>query len=246
MLALCLIDEVWTDSQVQTLPEELATIEKRMQTDPEEPIMNMMSQPEMKRLGDFVSGHILQRLKCPVWVLWDMAFWNNSSYSHHTQVFGPSVSLTFQISLQWLTTSVHSAIPVTFCHEGHMACILCVLQAMKADPKAACFECRRHSVLATTPPFVRLSKIENLLESLMNAMFLEFRDDFDATRFHRLEWQKRCRWCYRLGLEAGIVLTLYNRMGEQLMNSIQGLQLTYGLLTHLVTWAQCKLQDPGG
>jgi len=65
MLTLSLIDEeVWT--QMQTLPKELTMIEKGVETDPEEPVMNMMSQPEMERLGDFVSGHILQRLKCPV------------------------------------------------------------------------------------------------------------------------------------------------------------------------------------
>jgi len=92
-----------------------------------------------------------------------------------------------------LTTSVYSAIPVTFCYEGHMACILCVLQAMKANLEGGCFECRRHCVLATTPPFVRLSKIENLVESLMNTMFPQFQDNLDATGLHRLEWQKRRR-----------------------------------------------------
>jgi len=194
MSALSLIDEIWTDSQVQTLPEELTTVEKGVQTDPEEPNMNGMSQPEMEELGDFLSGHILQRLKCPceyyeIWL---------SGAIHPIHIILRCLDIVsvlhvlhFRYHESMLTTSVYSAIPVTFCHEGHMACILCVLQAMRANSETGCFECRRHSALVTKTPLVRLSQIEHLVESLMNATSLEV--DFDATGFHRLEWQKRCR-----------------------------------------------------
>ncbi|KAJ8581746.1 hypothetical protein M405DRAFT_846838 [Rhizopogon salebrosus TDB-379] len=77
-----------------------------------------------------------------------------------------------------------------------------------------------------------LRKIQNVVQSMMNDLAQEFPDNpreflelqSYAVGFHRQEWQQRCR------------------VSEDLLNRIQGFQLTEHLVTQLVRWSKVLLQ----
>ena len=126
------------------------------------------------------------------------------------------------------------AAPVSICQQGHMTCILCMLnmfQASGASGKLVCAECDE-AVILGSHSIIFQRATQNLLESLQSEMIQkDFSDGNYDSRSHpcRLlspEWKWRCQ------------------IGQLILNEmrISSIPLTQELVAHLVNMATCLLQ----
>jgi len=140
-------------------------------------------------------------------------------------------SFTIHLSTDILAPS---AAPVTTCEQGHVTCILCMLnifQASGASRRLVCAECHE-AVIMGSHSIIFHRATQNLLESFRSEMIRkDFADGNHDSRSHPCkllspEWERRCQ------------------IGQLVLNEmrISSIPLTQELVAHWVNMATNLLQ----
>lgn len=202
-----------------------------VQTELEKPASIIDQGP--KSLVQWVLQMLWKHFHCAQWV--NLCNVTYQDIAAHDALRCRDIVLAVPSFMIHLSTDIlpRSAVPVTTCQQGHMTCVLCMLNMFQASGsrRLVCAECDDTAILGSHSIIFQRAT-QNLLESLRSEMIRkEFSDGSHDSRSHPCgllspEWERRCQ------------------IGQLILNEmrISSIPLTQELVAHLVNMATSLLQ----